>query len=72
MSVKLFERSIDRRTDSSIDRYFERCICRNSYRFITIYKYTYELKCLESHVNTEINLDLRDSNIPGFSAVEDK
>ena len=44
----------------------------NSYRFITIYKYTYKFNLLESHVNTEINLDLRDSNIPGFSAAEDK
>ena len=45
--------------------------CRNSYRFITIYdKSTYEFICLESHVNNEINLDLRVSNIPGYSAVE--
>ena len=48
---------------------FGRC-CRNSYRFITIYKSTYEFICLESHVNTEINLDLRVSNIPGSFAAE--
>ena len=42
----------------------------NSYRFITIYKSTYEFICLESHVNTEINLDLRVSNIPGYSVAE--
>ncbi|CAN6928173.1 unnamed protein product [Brassica oleracea] len=32
-------------------------------RLITIYKSTYEFICLESHVNTEINLDLRVSNV---------
>ena len=44
--------------------------CWNSYRFITIYKSTYEFICLESHVNTEINLDLRVSNISGYYAAE--
>ena len=46
------------------------CTMLDSYRFITIYKSIYEFICLESHVNTEINLDLRVSNIPGYSAAE--
>ncbi|XP_013589073.1 PREDICTED: mitogen-activated protein kinase kinase kinase 1-like [Brassica oleracea var. oleracea] len=39
-------------------------------RLITIYKSTYEFICLESHVNTEINLDLRVSNVFGYYAAE--
>ena len=42
----------------------------NSYRFIIVYKSTYAFICLEYHINTEINLDLRVSNILGYSAAE--
>ena len=30
------------------------------------------LVCLESHVNTEMNLDLKVSNIPGYSQRKDE
>ena len=38
--------------------------------FLPVYKSTHEFICLKSNVNTEINLDLRVSNIPGYSAAE--
>ena len=37
---------------------------------ITIYKTTYEFICIESHANTETNLDIRISNIPDYFATE--
>ena len=39
--------------------------CWDSYRFIIIYKSTYEFICLEFHANTEINLEFIVLNIPG-------
>ena len=44
----------------------------NSYRFITIYKSTYEFSLPRSHANTEINLDLRVLDIPRYFAAEQR
>ena len=46
--------------------------CWNSYYFITIYISNYEFSLPRSHANTEIKLDLKVLNIPGYSQRKDE